>query len=194
MNRNRTVFSISLAAAVVASAFAASASATTIDELAARNAAQQARIEHDVAASRMDPLRAAQVEQRAADVYRQQSQMFADATDAQKEDLVQAQRDLAGAIAWAEKHPAHEQANAMDRTHLQVATMRNSEQQHMIAQELANGRLTPAQAATLEGAQSMVASSESYVASTGHETVDAALSVQYAQDLQDYAVKVDPGV
>ena len=194
MNRNRTLFGISLAAAVVASAFATGANATTMDDLVARNAAQQARIEHDLAASRMDPLRAAQVEHRAADVYRQQGQLLADANDAQKEDLRQAQRDLAGAIAWAEKHPAHEQANPMDRTHLEVATMRNSEQQRLIAQELASGRLTPAQAATLEGAQATVASSESDAASVGHETVDSALSIQYAQDLQDYAVKVDPGV
>ena len=194
MNRSRTIFSISLAAVVVASAFAGVASASAMDDLVARNAAQQARIEHDLAASRMDPLRAAQVEQRAADVYRQQSQLIADANDTQKEQLRQAQRDLAGAITWAEKHPAHAQANPMDRTHLQVATMRNSEQQHLIAQELASGRLTPTQAATLEGAQATVASSEFDAASMGHETVDSALSIQYAQDLQDYAVKVDPGV
>lgn len=194
MNRSRTIKHAARAAAAAAVVFATGAYAHPIDDLLTRNAAQQVRIESDLAAARIDPLRAAQVEQRAAEVYRQQAQLLADASETRQEQLRQAQRDLAGAITWAEKHPAHARATTMDRTHLHVASMRNAEQQHLIARELAAGRLAPVQAAALEGEQAKIAAAEFDAASRGHESVEEALSVQYAQDLQDYAIKVDPSV
>jgi hypothetical protein len=192
MSENRTLRNVSLAA--VAALFATGAYASPVDDLLTRNATQQTHIERDLSAARVDPLRAAQVEQRAGDVYRQQAQMLATADTTQDEQLRQAQRDLAGAISWAEKHPAKEHATAMDRMHLQVASMRNAEQQHLIATGVANGRLTPAQAATLEDAQAKIASEESAALANGHESIDEARAIQHQQNLQDYAIKVNPSV
>ena len=199
MNRSRVIQSISLAAATTATLLATTAYAdpteNPIDKLVTRNGSQQAAIESDLSKSHMDPLRAAQVEQRAADVYRQQAQMISDASDTQKAAMRQSQRDLAGAITWAEKHPAHLRANDMDRMHMEVASMRNAEQQHLIARELETGKLTAAQAATLEDAQAKIAAAESdAVTAGGHESIDTARSIQHAQNLQDYAIKVNPNV
>ena len=199
MNRSRVIQVISVAAATTAALLATAAYANPADNpihnLVTRNGTQQATIENDLSKSHMDPLRAAQVEQRAADVYRQQAQVISDANDTQKGEMRQAQRDLAGAIAWAEKHPAHARANDLDRMHMQVATMRNAEQQHLIARELEKGKLTPEQAATLEDAQAKIVAQESdAVTGGGHESVETALSIQHAQNLQDYAIKVNPDV
>jgi hypothetical protein len=194
MKRSRIFTTISFATAAAAAAFATGAYARPINDLLTRNAAQQAHIRNDLAASKMDPLRAAQVEQKAAEVYRLQSQMLADSSGDRTEQLRQAQRDLAGAINWAEKHPAKYQGSAMDRTHLQVASMRNAEQQRLIARGFASGQLSAEQAASLEGVQAQIARAEADAASNGHETVEAARSIQGAQDVEDYSIKKDPGV
>lgn len=195
MNRSRVIQRMSVAAASAAALLATAVYAAPIDNLVTRNGTQQAQVESDLSKSHMDPLRAAQVEQRAADVYRQQAQMIADASDTQKAEMRQAQRDLAGAIAWAEKHPAHARASDMDRMHMEVASMRNAEQQHLIARELENGKLTPEQAATLEDAQAKIAAAESdAVTGGGHDSIETARSIQHAQNLQDYAIKVNPSV
>jgi hypothetical protein len=195
MNRSRVIQGMSVAAATAAALLTTAVYADPIDHLVTRNGTQQAQIESDLSKSHMDPLRAAQVEQRAADVYRQQAQMIPAASDTQKAEMRQAQRDLAGAIAWAEKHPAHARASDMDRMHMEVASMRNAEQQHLIARELENGKLTPEQAATLEDAQAKIAAAESdAVTGGGHEGIETVRSIQHAQNLQDYAIKVNPSV
>jgi hypothetical protein len=177
-----------------AAACATGALANPTNDLLMRNARQQARIRDDLAASRMDPLRAAQVQQRAADVYRMQAQMLADATDEQREQLRQAQRDLAGAIAWAEKHPAHARATAMDRTRLEVASTRNAEQQRLIARGLASGRIAKEQVAPLENVQAEIATAQFEAASGSNVTLEEARSIQGAQNVQDYSIKNDPHV
>jgi hypothetical protein len=106
----------------------------------------------------------------------------------------QAQRDLAGAIAWAEKHPAHARNSAMDRMHLRVESARDAEQQRLIAQEFASGQITAGQAATLEGVQAQIATAESDATSKGHESLAQARKIEGAQNLQDYAIRKDPGL
>jgi len=193
MKGSRNVSRIAFVAAAVAATCATAAHANTVDDLLARNAAQQAHIRADLAASKMDPLRAAQVQQKAADVYREQAQTLAD-TSADPEQLRQAQRDLAGAILWAEKHPARNHGDAMDRTHLQVAAARNAEQQRLIAREFTSGRLSADQAAALERAQADIASAESTTVADGHESMEEARAIQGSQDVQDYSIKQDPNV
>ena len=200
MKHQRSITVLSLATAVATATFAgvalANSSSTTnpINQLLERNAAQQVRIQKDLAAGNIDPLRAAEVEQRAAEVYHQQSQTLAQATGSQQEQLRQAQRDLAGAIAWAEKHPAHARSSAMDRTHLRVESARDAEQQRLIAHEFASGQITTEQAATLEGAQAQIAKEEFDAAAKGHESVAQARKIEGAQNLQDYAIRKDPGL
>ena len=196
MKRSPSIRSISVAIAVASTALATGAQASPVANLLTRNAAQQAQIRSALAAEKMDPLRAAQVEERAADVYRQQAEVLANAdlNSEQQAQLRQAQRDLAGAIAWAEKHPAQHHGTAMDRTHLQVASTRNAEQQWMIARKFASDQLAAAQVAALESAQARIVADQSAAAMNGHETVDAAREIQHAQDLQDYAIREDPGV
>jgi len=199
MKHNRSITVLSLVTAVATATFAGVAladSPTTdpINKLLERNAAQQVRIQKDLAAARIDPLRAAEVEQRAGEVYRQQAQTLAQANGSQQEQLRQAQRDLAGAIAWAEKHPAHARSSAMERTHLQVESMRDGEQQRLIAHEFASGQITAGQAATLEGAQAQIAKQEFDAAAKGHASFAQARTIEGAQNLQDYAIRKDPGL
>jgi hypothetical protein len=176
-----------------ATAFATAALANPTDDLM-RNARQQARIRDDLAASRIDPLRAAEVQQRAAEVYRLQAQMLTGASDEQKEQLRQAQRDLAGAISWAEKHPARARGTAMDRTRMEVASTRNAEQQRLIARGFASGRISESQVGSLENAQAQIATAQFDAASGGDITQQEARSIQGAQDVQDYSIKSDPSV
>src|SRR5262249_22314420 len=105
-----------------------------------------------------------------------------------------AQRDLAGAILWAEKHPAKNHGSAMDRTHMQVLAMRGAEQQRMIAKSVKVSKLSTEQAATLEKAQAEVADAGAKAGTDGHETVEEARAIQGSQDLQDYSIKQDPNV
>lgn len=183
-----------IAVAAAAAAFTGAAHATTIEDLLLRNATQQARIEYDVARGRVDPLRAAQVESRAAEVYRIESELLQRprVSGADRARLQQAQWDLNGAIAWAEKHPAKRHGNALDRMHLRVATMRDAAQQRAIAREFHDGTLQVPQVAKLEAAQARIAAAESGALRRGHEGVAAAESIQHLQNVQDYAIRKDP--
>lgn len=185
-----------IAVAAAAAAFTGTAHATTIEDLLLRNAAQQARIERDVARGRVDPLRAAQVESRAAEVYRLESALFQQprVSGADRARLLQAQWDLNGAIAWAEKHPAQRRGDAMDRVHLRVASMRDAAQQRSIAREFHDGRLQVPQVAKLEAAQARIAAAESAAMRRGHEGVAAAESIQHLQNIEDYAIRKDPAL
>lgn len=185
-----------IAVAAAAAAFTGTAHATTIEDLLLRNAAQQARIERDVARDRVDPLRAAQVESRAAEVYRLESALFQQprVSGADRARLLQAQWDLNGAIAWAEKHPAQRRGDAMDRVHLRVVSMRDAAQQRSIAREFHDGRLQVPQVAKLEAAQARIAAAESAAMRRGHEGVAAAESIQHLQNIEDYAIRKDPAL
>jgi hypothetical protein len=185
-----------IAVAAAAAAFTGTAHATTIEDLLLRNAAQQARIERDVARGRVDPLRAAQVESRAAEVYRLESALFQQprVSGADRARLLQAQWDLNGAIAWAEKHPAQRRGDAMDRVHLRVVSMRDAAQQRSIAREFHDGRLQVPQVAKLEAAQARIAAAESAAMRRGHEGVAAAESIQHLQNIEDYAIRKDPAL
>jgi hypothetical protein len=185
-----------IAVAAAAAAFTGTAHATTIEDLLLRNAAQQARIERDVARGRVDPLRAAQVESRAAEVYRLESALFQQprVSGADRARLLQAQWDLNGAIAWAEKHPAQRRGDAMDRVHLRVASMRDAAQQRSIAREFHDGRLQVPQVAKLEAAQARIAAAESAAMRRGHEGAAAAESIQHLQNIEDYAIRKDPAL
>jgi len=123
-----------------------------------------------------------------------QAQMLPDATDEQRAQLRQAQRDLAGAIAWAEKNPAHARATAMNRTSVEVATTRNAEQQRLIARGVASGRITREQVAPLENVQAEIATAQYEAAAGSNVTLEEARSIQGAQDVQDYSIKNDPHV
>ena len=196
MNTRRTIQIVSLAVTAATACWTAAANAADpINQILARNATQQARIHDALASDRMDPLRAAQVQQRAAEVYRQQAEVVAAKPDAQQQEaLRQAQRDLAGAIAWAEKHPAHNKGGAMDRTRLEVASKRDAEQQRMIAREYASGRLTPDQVATLQDAQAKIAAAQYDEVADGATTREEARAIQGAQDVLDYSILRDPSV
>lgn len=185
-----------IAVAAAAAAFTGTAHATTIEDLLLRNAAQQARIERDVARGRVDPLRAAQVESRAAEVYRLESALFQQprVSGADRARLLQAQWDLNGAIAWAEKHPAQRRGDAMDRVHLRVVSMRDAAQQRSIAREFHDGRLQVPQVAKLEAAQARIAAAESAAMRRGHEGVATAESIQHLQNIEDYAIRKDPAL
>lgn len=185
-----------LAMGVAAAAFAGAAHATTIEELLARNAAQQARLASEVQHGRIDPLRAAQIERRAAAVYRLESELLQRPRvgGADRARLLQAQRDLNGAIAWAERHPAKRHGSAMDRTHLHVAAKRNAEQQRRIAREFHDGRLATLQVARLEAAQARIAATEAGALRRGHESVATAESIQHLQNVEDYAIRKDPSL
>ena len=187
--RNVPFFAAAATAAFVTTAYAAPA-----DDLLARNARLQSRIEQDLAASRIDPLRAAQVQQRASEVYRMQAQEFGQTNDERREELRQAQRDLAGAITWAEKHPAKAKATEIDRTRMQVATTRNAEQQRLIARGYAQQRLSADQVEALQKSQALIAAAQYNAAAEGKITQDEARAIQGAQNLQDYTIKKDPSV
>jgi hypothetical protein len=179
---------LSAAAAV----FMSGAQAQSIDSLLMRNARQQSLIHEALLSSRMDPIRAAQVQERAAEAYRTQAQMLPDPTDEELEQMRQAQRDLAGAIAWAEKHPARDQADPMDRTRLQGASTRTAEQQRLIARGLAEGRLTKEQVAALQTVQAQIVTEQAEAAVGGDYTFEEARSVEGAQNVQEYSIKKDP--
>lgn len=160
-----------------------------------RNAREQARIADALQSGRMDPLRAAQVQQKAAEVYKQQAEVIASNPDPdQQEQLRQAQRDLAGAIAWAEKHPARSKGTEIDRTRLAVASQRDAEQQRLIAREYANGKLSADQVATLQQAQAKVTAAQYDVVADGETTQQEARDIQGAQNVLDYSIRQDPSV
>lgn len=185
-----------IAVAAAAAAFTGAAHATTIEDLLARNAVQQARIENGVARGRVDPLRAAQVESRAAEVYRLESELLQQprVSGADRAQLLQAQRDLNGAIAWAEKHPAQRHGSALDRMHLRVASMRDAAQQRAIAREFHDGAIDRPQVGKLEAAQARIATAEFDALRRGHEGVAAAESIQHLQNVEDYAIRKDPAL
>jgi hypothetical protein len=106
----------------------------------------------------------------------------------------QAQNDLAGAIAWAEKHRPERSDATLDRMRLRVATTRDAEQQKLIASGFRRGRLTLAQVGDLEAAQSRIAQSEYGAQRQGHETLAVAESIQHLQNLQDYAIVENPSL
>jgi hypothetical protein len=175
---------------------AALAAADPANEILMRNARLQTRIYDALANSRMDPLRAAQVQERAAEVFRMQAQTLSSATDEQHEQLRQAQRDLAGAITWAQNHPSKKaKSEPMDRTRLQVATMRTAEQQRLIARAVSSGRFSKEQAASLENAQAQIVTVLSSAAMSDNDiSLDEARSIQGQQNLQDYSIKENPGI
>jgi hypothetical protein len=196
MNIRRTSGIVSLAVASVAASWALSANAADpLKEILTRNATEQSKIHAALANDKMDPLRAAQVQQRTSEVYKQQAQVVpTDPGADQQEQLRQAQRDLAGAIAWAEKHPARNKGTAMDRTRLEVACARDAEQQRLIAREYTSGRLTPEQVGILQEAQARIAAAQYDVAADGATTQEEARMIQGAQNVQDYSIKRDPSV
>jgi hypothetical protein len=196
MKQTRLSSIVSLAVATAATTWSLCASAADpMQPILARNAREQARVHDALANQRIDPLRAAQVQQRAAEVYKQQAQVIpANPGPEQQEQLRQAQRDLAGAIAWAEKHPARNKGTAMDRTRLEVASARDAEQQHLIARQYAAGALTAEQVGTLQEAQARIAAAQYDVAVAGGTSQDEARLIQGAQNVQDYSIRRDPGV
>ncbi len=196
MKTRSTLRFVSLAVASVAATWSLAANAADpLQPILKRNATEQAKIHDALANNKMDPLRAAQVQQRAADVYKQQAEMIpANPTTEQQEQLRQAQRDLAGAIAWAEKHPAREKGTAMDRTRLAVASARDAEQQRLIARGYATGKLSSDQVGTLQEAQAKVAAAQYDVAADGSTTQQEARELQGAQNVLDYSIKRDPSV
>ncbi len=196
MKTRSTLRFVSLAVASVAATWSLAANAADpLQPILKRNATEQAKIHDALANNKMDPLRAAQVQQRAADVYKQQAEIIpANPTTEQQEQLRQAQRDLAGAIAWAEKHPAREKGTAMDRTRLAVASARDAEQQRLIARGYATGKLSSDQVGTLQEAQAKVAAAQYDVAADGSTTQQEARELQGAQNVLDYSIKRDPSV
>lgn len=175
---------------------ATAAHAQGAERLLQRNAALQSRIAADVARGTIDAHNAALLEDRAAAVDRiaAQSVAVSNPDAAARAPLRQAESDLAGAIAWAEKHRAAHAGSALDRLRLRVASTRDAEQQRWIANEFRHGKLAPAQAAALETAQAKIAQAEYGAARHGHETLASAESVQHMQDLQDYAIRKDPSL
>lgn len=196
METRRTFPIVSLAVASATAVWTVTANAADpLNQILARNATEQTKIHSALASDKMDPLRAAQVQQRAAEVYKQQAQVVPTSPGSeQREQLRQAQRDLAGAIAWAEKNPARNKGTAMDRTRLEVAAARDAEQQRMIAREYASGRLTPEQVGTLQEAQAKIAAAQYDSAADGGTTQEEARVIQGAQNVQDYSIKRDPSV
>lgn len=85
-------------------------------------------------------------------------------------------------------------ASALDRMHVRVATLRDAEQQAWIARGVSTGRLSLADAATLELEQAKIVSLQAALERRGHESVDDALRVQHLQDLQDWAILGRSGV
>ena len=79
-------------------------------------------------------------------------------------------------------------ADALDRMHMQVAALRDADQQRLIASELSSGRLTPAQAVSLERTQAKILRDQASLQRRGHESVDEALHLQHEQDVQDWAI------
>lgn len=188
-----------VAALVVAAAAAtgsiAAQAADPLQPILERNAREQARLHDALANGRIDPLRAAQVQRKAAEVYQQQAEMLAaNPGPDQQEQLRQAQRDLAGAIAWAEKNPARNKGNEMDRTRLAVASAREAEQQRLMARAYADGRLSAAQVATLQQVQAKVAAAQYEIAADGETTQQEAREIQGAQNVLDYSIRRDPAV
>lgn len=182
--------------ALAIAATAAGAHAQTIEGLLQRNAAEQARIERDVAAGRIDVHNGALLERRAGDVYRLQGELIngSEVHSAARARMHQAQNDLAGAIGWAERHAASPKGSALDRMHLRVESQRAADQQRLIAREFMQGTLTPAQVGTLETAQARIAARQSGALARHTESVAAAEAIQHRQNVQDYAIRRDPSV
>ncbi len=178
----------------VAALAAPAAHAQGVDRLLEHNAAEQTRIAADVARARIDTRHAAQLEQRAAGVYRDEAQKLA-VPQPDRSALMQVKRDengLAHAITYDVKHRARHAGTALDRMHLTVAARRDAEQQRWIARGFRQDRLTPAQVGALEDAQARIARAESDAARSGRETIAQAETVQHMQNVQDYAILKDP--
>lgn len=79
-------------------------------------------------------------------------------------------------------------ADALDRQHMEVAALRDADQQRQIARDLSSGRLTPAQAVELERTQARILRDQAALQRSGHESVDDALRLQHEQDVQDWAI------
>jgi len=178
----------------VAAAFMSGARAEGIDNLLMRNARQQSEIQQGLGSAQLDAVRAAQVQERAAEAYRDQAQMLANASDAQREQMRQAQRDIAGAIAWAEKNRAHNPGSELDRIRLQTASLRNAEQQRLLARGLETGRLSNEQVASLQGLQAQIVTEQAEAAAGGNFTQEEARAVAGAQNVQEYVIKEDPSL
>jgi hypothetical protein len=178
----------------VAAAFMSGARAEGIDNLLMRNARQQSEIQQGLGSAQLDAVRAAQVQERAAEAYRDQAQMLANASDEQREQMRQAQRDIAGAIAWAEKNRAHNPGSELDRIRLQTASLRNAEQQRLLARGLETGRLSNEQVASLQGLQAQIVTEQAEAAAGGNFTQEEARAVAGAQNVQEYVIKEDPSL
>lgn len=97
----------------------------------------------------------------------------------------------AGHTATTSHHRAVQpeaRADALDRMHMQVAALRDADQQHQIARDLRNGHLTPAQAVALERTQARILTDQASLQRRGHESVDEALRLQHEQDVQDWTI------
>jgi hypothetical protein len=178
----------------VAAAFMSGARAEGIDSLLMRNARQQSEIQQGLGSAQLDAVRAAQVQERAAEAYRDQAQMLANANDEQREQMRQTQRDIAGAIAWAEKNRAHNPGSELDRIRLQTASLRNAEQQRLLARGLETGRLSNEQVASLQGLQAQIVTEQAEAAAGGNFTQEEARAVAGAQNVQEYVIKQDPSL
>lgn len=77
--------------------------------------------------------------------------------------------------------------SAMDRTHEQVARLREAEQRRWISAETRRGRLDGAQAASLREAAEEL--ERATLSRRGHETVDQALAISHREDLLDWVIR-----
>jgi TolA-binding protein len=188
---NRTLTILALCAGL-----ATAAQAQPLNTLLQHDAAQQSRIARDLAQGRIASPDAALLAQRIADAHRLEARLFGDparlgATGLQ---LQRQQRELETAIRRAETHRVRDADDATDRLHLRVAFGRGAEQQRLIARAARSGRLTPAQVAALERAQSRIAIAQYEAATKNGETLAEAEAIQHLQNREDYAIAVDPSL
>ncbi|HTT13954.1 MAG TPA: hypothetical protein VMG60_24065 [Burkholderiaceae bacterium] len=180
----------------LASTMGATAQAHPLDALIQRDATVESRFASDLAHGKIDVTNATLLTRQEADLHKLEAHLIPGVATLDSHAIArlrEAENDMAGAVQRAEKH-AKDAGAPMDRMHLRVATMREAEQEGLIARELKQDRLTPSDASALEAAQARIALAQSDADERGRESMKAARSIQDMQNVQDYAIRADPAL
>ncbi len=142
-----------------------------------------------LAHARVTPQALAAVDRQAARTVRELADTVLAREDHGNAPLAQDARALSASLARAEHARHASRSPAMDALHARVAALREAEQQSWIAQGVRRGRLNAAQVAAIEREQARILDAQAQLEQRGLETVDEALGVQHAQDVQDWSIR-----
>ena len=190
-----------IGSAALFAAGATQAAATAVHEHAAGHTAawivaidHEARMQRQAAAAlahhRLTPRALAPVDEKAAAAERMWATALLATPDAPSSGQFTAQARALGASLWHAEHGSRAApGERMDSLHARVTALREAEQQSWLAHRARSGHLTATQVAAIERGQARILDDQAALERRGHETVDEALRIQHAQDVQDWSIR-----